>query len=64
MAALDRRWRAVLTVLLAIYVMTRDGAIADAVHLMGVVIHLVAIVGGWLLLRQKSQHELAEPLRD
>ncbi|MGZ8391313.1 MAG: hypothetical protein ACXWWK_00580 [Gemmatimonadales bacterium] len=44
--------------------MSRDGAIADAVHLVGVLIYLVAILGGWLLLRQKSQQRLREPLRD
>jgi hypothetical protein len=44
--------------------MSRDGQIADAVHLVGVLIYLVAIVGGWLLLRQKSEQRLPEPLRD
>ena len=33
--------------------MSRDGAMADAVHLVGVLIYLVAIVGGWLLLRHE-----------
>ncbi|HWN19935.1 MAG TPA: hypothetical protein VNO19_13555 [Gemmatimonadales bacterium] len=33
--------------------MNRDGAIADAVHLVGVLIYLVAIAGGWLLLRHE-----------
>ncbi|HEY5939729.1 MAG TPA: hypothetical protein VIT87_02830 [Gemmatimonadales bacterium] len=37
--------------------MSRDGAIADAVHLLGVLIYLVAIVGGWLLLRQQRGPE-------
>jgi hypothetical protein len=30
--------------------MSQDGQIADAVHLLGVLIYLVAIIGGWLLL--------------
>jgi len=33
--------------------MNRHGAIADAVHLVGVLIYLVAIAGGWLLLRHE-----------
>ena len=37
--------------------MSRDGAIADAVHLLGVIIYVVAIVGGWLLLRQQHRPE-------
>ncbi len=44
--------------------MTRDGAIADTVHLIGVIIYLVAIIGGWSLLRQKSEQRLPEPLRN
>jgi hypothetical protein len=40
--------------------MNRDGAIADAVHLVGVLIYLVAIVGGWLLLHQ--QRDARAPL--
>jgi hypothetical protein len=39
--------------------MSGDGAIADAVHLLGVMIYLVAIVGGWLLLRHGAQQKLA-----
>jgi len=39
--------------------MSRDGQIADAVHLLGVLIYLVAIVGGWLLLRSEPRQELA-----
>jgi len=39
--------------------MSRDGQIADAVHLLGVLIYLVAIVGGWLLLRSGPRQELA-----
>ncbi|MDQ3207340.1 MAG: hypothetical protein M3Q37_01920, partial [Gemmatimonadota bacterium] len=39
--------------------MSRDGQIADAVHLLGVLLYLVAIVGGWLLLRSEPRQELA-----
>lgn len=31
--------------------LNRDHALADAMHLLGVVLYLVAIIGGWLLLR-------------
>ena len=34
--------------------MTRDAALADAVHLVGVLLYLVAIIGGGLLLRQEA----------
>lgn len=34
--------------------MTRDAALADAVHLVGVMLYLVAIIGGGLLLRQEA----------
>jgi len=34
--------------------LSRDHALADAVHFAGVVLYLVAIVGGWMLLRQKA----------
>ena len=34
--------------------LNRDHALADAVHLLGVVLYLVAIIGGWLLLRADS----------
>ena len=39
--------------------MSRDAAIADAVHLLGVLMYLAAIVGGWLLLRHEPQKKLA-----
>ncbi|HEY8197469.1 MAG TPA: hypothetical protein VIG04_10845 [Gemmatimonadales bacterium] len=39
--------------------MSRDGQIADAVHLLGVMIYVAAIVGGWVLLRQSAQQRLA-----
>ena len=42
--------------------LSRDGALADAVHLVGVVLYLVAIIGGWYLLRQEppvSSHRSA-----
>ncbi|MEA2724316.1 MAG: hypothetical protein QOH59_2087, partial [Gemmatimonadales bacterium] len=39
--------------------MSRDGQIADAVHLLGVMIYLVAIVGGWVVLRHGTQQTLA-----
>jgi hypothetical protein len=31
--------------------LNRDQALADAVHLLGVVLYLAAIIGGWRLLR-------------
>lgn len=34
--------------------LNRDHALADAMHLLGVVLYLVAIIGGWLLLRADS----------
>ncbi len=34
--------------------LTRDAALADAVHLVGVLLYLVAIIGGGLLLRQEA----------
>ena len=39
--------------------MSRDAPIADAVHLLGVLMYLAAIVGGWLLLRHEPQKKLA-----
>ena len=39
--------------------LTRDGALADTVHLVGVVLYLVAIAGGWYLLRHEPQRKLA-----
>ena len=39
--------------------LSRDGALADTVHLVGVVLYLVAIVGGWYLLRHEPQQKLA-----
>ena len=33
----------------------RDHALADAVHLLGVVLYLAAIIGGWTLLRREPQ---------
>ena len=39
--------------------MSRDGALADTVHMAGVVIYLVAIIGGWVLLRRKSPEKLS-----
>ena len=33
--------------------LSRDGALADAVHLVGVVLYLVAVIGGWYLLRHE-----------
>ena len=48
-AALLGQWR----------LMSRDGEIADAAHLLGVLIYLAAIAGGWLLLRYEPQKELA-----
>jgi hypothetical protein len=39
--------------------LSRDGALADAVHLFGVVLYLVAIVGGWYLLAQQHGTELS-----
>jgi hypothetical protein len=32
--------------------LSRDQALADAVHFIGVVLYLVAIIGGWIILRQ------------
>jgi hypothetical protein len=40
--------------------LSQDGALADTVHLVGVLIYLVAIIGGGLLLRQ--QRSPASPL--
>ena len=37
--------------------LNQDHALADAVHLLGVVLYLVAIIGGWLLLRADPGHE-------
>lgn len=34
--------------------LNRDHALADAMHLLGVVLYLVAIIGGWLLLSTDS----------
>jgi hypothetical protein len=34
--------------------LSQDAALANAVHLVGVVLYLAAIVGGWLWLRQTS----------
>ena len=39
--------------------LSRHGALADAVHLVGVVLYLGAIVGGWYLLRHKPRQKLA-----
>ncbi len=39
--------------------MSRDGQIADAVHLLGVITYLAAIGGGWVLLREGAQQKLA-----
>jgi hypothetical protein len=39
--------------------LSRDGALADTVHLVGVVLYLAAIAGGWYLLRHESQQKLA-----
>ncbi len=39
--------------------MKREGEIANAVHLLGVLIYLAAIVGGWLLLRHEPEKKLA-----
>jgi hypothetical protein len=39
--------------------LSRDGALADTVHLVGVVIYLVAIAGGWYLLRHEAPKKLA-----
>jgi hypothetical protein len=39
--------------------LSRDGALADTVHLVGVALYLVAIVGGWYLLRPEPQQKLA-----
>jgi hypothetical protein len=39
--------------------MTRDGAIADAIHLVGVLIYLVAVVGGVLMLRHEPRKNFA-----
>ena len=37
--------------------LSRDQALADAVHFLGVMLYLIAIIGGWILLRQKPQAE-------
>ena len=37
--------------------LSRDQSLANAVHLFGVVLYLVAIVGGWLILRRQSGAE-------
>ena len=37
--------------------LSRDGALADTVHLLGVLLYLAAIVGGWFLLRQEPGME-------
>jgi hypothetical protein len=34
--------------------LNRDQALADAIHLLGVVLYGLAIIGGWLFLRTKS----------
>ena len=39
--------------------LSRDGALADAVHLLGVLLYLGAIIGGWYLLRHEPQQKLA-----
>ena len=35
--------------------LNRDQALADAVHLLGVVLYGVAIIGGWILLRNRPK---------
>ncbi|MEP7227161.1 MAG: hypothetical protein ABI785_07355 [Gemmatimonadales bacterium] len=37
--------------------LSRDGALADTVHLFGVLLYLGAIVSGWYLLRQEPRTE-------
>ena len=34
--------------------LSRDHTLADAVHLLGVLLYLAAIIGGWILLRHES----------
>ena len=34
--------------------LSRDQALGDAVHFLGVLLYALAVVGGWILLRQKS----------
>ncbi len=34
--------------------LSRDQALADAVHLLGVLLYAVAVIGGWILLQQKT----------
>jgi hypothetical protein len=34
--------------------LSRDQALADAVHLLGVVLYVFAIIGGWLFLRHRT----------
>ena len=34
--------------------LNRDQALADAVHLVGVVLYVVAIIGGWIFLRENA----------
>jgi hypothetical protein len=35
--------------------LNRDQALADAVHLLGVVLYVIAIIGGWLFLRTRTR---------
>jgi hypothetical protein len=37
----------------------RDQALADAVHFLGVLLYAVAVIGGWILLRQKNRNHRA-----
>jgi len=39
--------------------LSRDGDLADTVHLVGVLLYLLAIFGGWYLLRHKPPQKLA-----
>jgi hypothetical protein len=34
--------------------LSRDQALADAVHFLGVLLYALAVLGGWILLRQKT----------
>lgn len=38
-----------------------DQALADAVHLLGLVLYAVAIIGGWVLLRRSSKPVVGPP---
>ena len=44
--------------------LSRDGALADMVHLVGVMLYLVAIVGGWFLLRHETSRDLPPEKKD